>query len=105
MNPLLRDELAAIISESAPSPIWPASADVLPAPLDASPRARKMRAILRIADSRGWRTAITHFLDLEGVSHMTELTPLQLDDLLERMNRYVDSAETGCSLADCPPAH
>lgn len=105
MNPLLRDELAAIISEASPGAIWTVSTDDLPAPLDGSPRARKMRAIMRIADSRGWRSAIVHFLDMKGVSHMTELTPPQLDDLLERMNGYVDAAETGCSLADCPPAH
>jgi len=79
--------------------------NTLSAPLDSSPRAKMMRAIMRIADSRGWHSAITHFLDMKGVSHMTDLSQPQLDDLLERMNGYVDAADTGCSLADCPPAH
>lgn len=63
-----------------------------------------MRAIVKIANSYGWHSAITHFLDMKGVSYMSDLTEPQLADLLQRMEGYVDAAETGASLADCLPA-
>ena len=44
------------------------------------------------------------FLESRGQSHIADLTDPQLDDLLDRMNGYVDAAEMGCSLADCLPA-
>jgi len=73
-------------------------------PLDTSPRARKTRAILRIADRYGWHSAITHFLDTRGAAHLSDLSDPQLADLHDRMEGYVDAAETGCSLDDCFPA-
>jgi hypothetical protein len=74
------------------------------APLDTSPRARRMRAITRIADRYGWHSAITHFLDTRGAAYMSDLSDPQLEDLHERMEGYVDAAETGASLVDCFPA-
>lgn len=73
--------------------------------IDNSPRARKMREILRIADAHGWRSAITLYLDTRGESHIADLSDPQLDDLHGRMLGYLDAAETGCSLADCLPAN
>lgn len=73
--------------------------------IDNSPRARKVREILRIADTHGWRSAITFYLDTRGESHIADLTDPQLDDLHDRMLGYLDAAETGCSLADCLPAN
>jgi len=101
MNPLLREELAAILAE-APLPQMPL--DLVFEPIDVSPRAKKMRAILRIADMHGWRSAITHFLESRNASYLSDLTDPQLDDLADRMEGYVDAAETGSSLADCLPA-
>jgi len=75
------------------------------APLDTSPRARRIRAIQRIADTYGWHSAITHFLDLKCACYLSDLTDPQLDDLHQRMHGYIDAAEMGCSLADCLPAH
>ncbi|MCU1139470.1 hypothetical protein [Stenotrophomonas maltophilia] len=75
------------------------------APLDRSPRARKIRAIQRIADAHCWHSAITHFLDLKDAEYISDLTDPQLDDLLDRMNGYVDAASMGCSLADSLPAY
>ena len=88
----------------AESPLPPAASDELHTPVDVSPRAQKMRAIVRIANIYGWHEAITHFLSTKSVSYLSDLTLPQLDDLLERMNGYVDAAETGCSLVDCLPA-
>jgi hypothetical protein len=100
---LLREELATMLAESNLPPSEPT--DLLHPPVDLSPQARKMRAIVRIADMYGWHSAITHFLDLKCVSYLSDLTMPQLDDLLGRMNGYVDAAEVGASLADCLPAH
>jgi len=103
MNPMLRDELAAILSEAGLQA--DVSPDLMHPPVDVSPRARKMRSILRIANMYGWQEAITHFLDAKGVSYMSDLSAPQLDDLLDRMHGYVDAAEIGASLPDCLPAH
>lgn len=132
MNPMLREELSTIFEEEVarlraegllrkvrqPDPpslvelsamrAWNAfegAAEHLAAPaLDTSPRAVKTRAILRIAQSHGWQSAIAHFLDTRGVAYMSELTDPQIDDLHDRMEGYVDAAQTGCSIDDCFPA-
>lgn len=103
MNPLLREELTAILTEATlPSAMPP---DLHFAPVDVSPRARAMRAILRIAETYRWHAAVTHFLDMKGVPYLSDLTDPQLDDLHDRMKGYVDAAEHGFSLPDCLPAH
>jgi len=99
---LLREELATMLAESSLPPV--AQAEALHPPVDMSPKARKMRAIVRIADMYGWHSAITHFLDTKCVSYLSDLSVPQLDDLLDRMHGYVDAAEIGASLADCLPA-
>ncbi len=132
MNNLLRDELSTIFSEevarlrandllyrvrdssAAASAevtamrawnMYERSAEQLATPaLDTSPRAVKTRAVLRIAQTYEWQSAIAHFLDARGVAYISELSDPQLDDLAERMHGYVDAAMTGCSLSDCLPA-
>ncbi|KRG47372.1 hypothetical protein ARC20_03325 [Stenotrophomonas panacihumi] len=99
---LLREELTAMLADSPLPPSAPG--ELMHPPVDMSPAARKMRAIVRIADMYGWHSAITHFLDMKGTSYLTDLTLPQLDDLLGRMHGYVDAAETGSSLPDCLPA-
>lgn len=74
-------------------------------PLDMSPRAKKMRSIRRIADAHNWHSAIEHFLDMKDAEYVSDLTNPQLDDLLLRMQGFVDAAEMGCSLADSLPAY
>lgn len=101
MNPLLRDELVAILTEAIPAP---SPADIAFPEVDVSPRAMKMREILYIADAYNWRSAIVHFLSTRGCSYLSDLSDPQLDDLLGRMEGYVDAAETGSSLVDCLPA-
>ena len=105
MDPLelLREELAVMLADSPLPPAEPP--DLAFPPVDVSPRAKRARAILRIADMYGWHSAITHFLDLKGKSYLSDLTMPQLDDLLDRMNGYVDAAETGCSLPDALAAY
>lgn len=99
---LLREELATMLADSGLPSADPE--DQLHPPLDNSPRARKMRAVARIADMYGWRSAITHFLDTKKASYMSDLTDVQLDALLDEMHRYVDAAETGCALPESLPA-
>ncbi|WP_312321286.1 hypothetical protein [Stenotrophomonas sp.] len=91
-------ELAAALPPAGPDP-------TMGAPLDISPRAKKMRSIQRIADTYCWHSAIVHFLDMKDAEYLSDLTNPQLDDLLERMHGYVDAAEMGCSLADALPAY
>ena len=100
---LLREELATMLAES-PLPPVEAPDQAFP-PVDVSPRARKTRAILRIADMYGWQSAITHFMEMKGAVYLSDLTAPQLDDLLQRMQGYVDAAEAGCSLLECLPAN
>lgn len=72
--------------------------------VDVSPRAKLMRSIVRIADAYGWHSAIVYFLETKGVAYMSDLTDPQLEDLLDRMEGYVDAAEVGASLEDYLPA-
>lgn len=72
--------------------------------IDVSPRARKMHAIMAIANAHSWQAAITHFLICSGAPYLSDLTDAQLDDLLRRMQGYVDAAEMGACLPDCLPA-
>lgn len=80
-------------------------AEQLAAPvLDTSTRAVQSRAILRIAQTYGWQSAVAHFLDTKGVGFLSDLTDPQLDDLHGRMLGYLDAAMTGCSPPDGLPA-
>lgn len=106
-----RPPLRLVDSESAPEPVRVASEAPPCLPdwttfqaIDVSPRARKMHAIMAIANGHNWQIAITHFLMTKGVPYLSDLTDPQLDDLLGRMEGYVDAAEMGCSLEDYLPA-
>jgi len=103
MNPLLREELASILADSpwVPNTMPP---DLHFPPIDLSPRAQMMRAILRIADRHGWHSAIIHFMETRGASYLSDLADPQLCDLKERMEGYVDAANIGASLEDYLPA-
>lgn len=101
LDPITLKTLAIELAASMP-PAPPADVDY--PPVDVSPRAQKMRAILRIADMHNWHSAITHFLESRGTSYFSDLTDPQVDDLLDRMHGYLDAAETGASLPDCLPA-
>lgn len=119
MDLALRDTLADIIreetagradrnAESAAMMAWNAyqgAQEYLAAPmLDMSKRGRQTRAILRIAQSYGWQSAIAHFLDTKGVPYISDLTEPQLDDLADRMDGYVDAVMCGYDSPDSPPA-
>lgn len=80
-------------------------AEQLQAPvLDTSPRAVMTRAILRIAQTYGWQSAVTHFLDTRGAACLSDLKDPQLEDLHDRMIGYLDAAMTGCDSPDALPA-
>jgi hypothetical protein len=91
-------ELAAAMPPEEPAPPFNF------APVDVSPRAIKMRAIVRIANAHNWQDAIVHFLETKGAPYLSDLTEPQLEDLMQRMEGFVDALETGSSLPDCPPA-
>lgn len=101
LDPIALKALAIELTAALP-PVAPAPPKEVP--VDLSERAVITRAIYRIADAYGWHCAITHFLETRGCAYTSDLSILQLHDLLDRMKGYVDAAETGCSLADCLPA-
>ena len=81
-----------------------AAEQLAPPVLDTSPRAVQTRAILRIAQTYNWQSAIAHFLDTRGVGYLSDLSDPQLGDLHDRMLGYLDAAMTGCSSPDELPA-
>lgn len=101
LDPIALKSLA--LELAAAMPPTPESAIDYPA-VDVSARGIKMTEIIRIADRYRWQNAITHFLQTKRKAYLSDLSDPQLDDLLDRMNGYVDAAETGCSLPDCLPA-
>ncbi len=100
LDPASLKTLALEIAASMPPPPPPPAQHAT----DVSPRGIKIARIERIARRYEWPDAIPHFLQTRGVPYITDLTEPQLDDLLSRMEGYVDAAETGCSLDDCLPA-
>lgn len=106
-------ELRLVGSESAPEP-KEEPVEEPPARLpdwttfqavDVSERALTMHKIMVIANTYNWQIAVTHFLMTKGVPYLSDLTSPQLDDLLDRMNGYVDAAEMGACLHDALPAY
>lgn len=81
-----------------------AAEPLAPPVLDQSPRAVMTRAILRIAQTYNWQSAIAHFLDTRGAGAMSDLSDPQLEDLHGRMVGYLDGAMTGCDSIDTLPA-
>ncbi len=105
LDPIALKTLALELSAALPPPRpAPTPSDVSFIPIDTSPRAVMTRGILRIANRFHWNDAVVHFLETKGVSYLSDLSEPQLEDLLQRMEGYVDAAETGCSLVDCLPA-
>ena len=82
-----------------------AAEQLSPPMLDTSPRAVKTRAILRIAQTYNWQSAIARFMDSHGAGHLTDLSDEQLDALHDRMQSYLDSAMLGCDTDECLPAY
>ncbi len=76
------------------------AADSLHLPeVDTSPRGIQIRAIKRIMHAYAWGPdAVRFFLDTRGLPYLSDLNEVQLNDLHERMNGYVDATDTGC---DC----
>lgn len=81
-----------------------AAEQLSPPVLDTSPRATQVRAILRIAQTYGWQSAVAAFLDSNGAAYLADLSDAQLEELHKRMCSYVDSAMTGCDSLDSLPA-
>lgn len=99
LDPIALKSLALELAAAMPPPP-PSTLQAI----DVSPRGIKIRAIQRIADSYRWPDAIPHFLDMKGAAYISDLTDPQLEDLMQRMEGFVDAVETGSSVADCPPA-
>lgn len=75
-----------------------------PAPLEQTPRARRIREINRIAMKYTWGSEIERALDEAGAASLAALSDDQVEQLVERMRMLVDRAMTGCDAADALPA-
>lgn len=72
--------------------------------LEQTPRARMIREINRIALRYGWTQPIVEALDRARAQALCLLQDEDLEQLVMRMRRYVDSAMHGCDPEDGPPA-
>ena len=73
-------------------------------PLEQTPRARAEREILRIAWTYGWQPAVSRYLDAQAAPSLSALTDDQVEQLLERMQRYLDCAMTAGDFDEALPA-
>lgn len=104
VDTLLRDELAAIISaELAAMPIKDDAAESLPV-VAQSPRARAIRRIAEIANSRSWQIEVTRSLDKHAASYVDDLPDTAVFALRDRMEYFEDCVQCACDPDDSPPA-
>ena len=109
MNFLLRDELATILTEelsSAGATALVRDSEIaghLPV-LDRSPRARNIRRIAEISQSRGWQLEVVRALDRHDVSYIEDLSDEAIASLRDRMEYLEDCVQTCCDPDDAPPA-
>lgn len=75
-----------------------------PPPLEASPRARAIREITRIAAWYGWSSEIQRELDDQGVGFVSSLDDDALSLLRSRMKQLEECAQHGIGPPDAPPA-
>lgn len=96
----MRDKVARLrqlMSEAVPQQTRPVVA--IPAnfagftevtPIDQSPRARKMRRILRMAETNQWPQIIEDALDEAQVTCLAQMSDEDLETLLQRLNEFED---------------
>jgi hypothetical protein len=121
MKTLLRDELTELLSEyarknravPAATPANPArgfdwfdwNSTCNSAPQEQTARARKERAVLRIAMYYPWgQTEVQRLLDRNNAVTVSDLSGAALERVYERMRALEDSAQSGCEMPEAPPA-
>jgi hypothetical protein len=123
MKTLLRDELTELLSEYAQKKRVAAAPIAAPAstargfdwfdwnnacnsvPEEQTPRARKERAVLRIAMYYPWgQTEVQRLLDRSAAETVSDLSGAALDRLFDHMRALEDSAQSGCEMPEVPPA-
>lgn len=104
MNPFIREDIveAVLAGVRAQTPL-PVENDGLPV-VHQSPRARAIRRISDIANSRGWQLAVVRTLDRYGATYVSDLSDEQVLVLLRQLQRYEDCAEVCCDPDDSFPA-
>jgi hypothetical protein len=109
--------LRQIIADSIPTPAaepsdeadaWRryqhyAANQAMPA-VDATPIARKLRTINRIAVCYGWVSELQRMLDFYDASSLTALDHEQVDAVHERMTTLESCLQDGCDPPDIPHA-
>jgi hypothetical protein len=99
---LLREEIASIIAEEMPNAASDDTAD-LPVVIQ-SPRARAIRRIAEISNSRGWQIEITRALDRHAASYVDDLPDNVVIALRDRMEYLEECVQCACDPDDAPPA-
>jgi hypothetical protein len=67
-------------------------------------RARALRRIQEIAQSRGWQLEVLRALDRHEVTHIDDLEDEAVFQLRDRMEYFEDCVQTCCDPDDAPPA-
>jgi hypothetical protein len=75
-----------------------------PAALEQTPRARAIRRIEEIAESRGWQREVTRTLDRHEAAYLCDLEDEVVLALRDRMEYFEDCVQTCCDPDDAPPA-
>jgi len=103
MNDMLREELATIIAEELA--VLPDKDTLIDLPmLIQSPRARAVRRISEIANSRGWQIEVARVLDRYHASYVDDLTDDAVIALRDRMEYFEECVQCACDPDDAPPA-
>lgn len=105
LDPVALKTLALELNAALPPPPPPTDGFLgLPALLDMSERARSIRRIADIANTRGWQLAVTRMLDSRHACYVSDLCDDDVFALLRQLERYEDCAEACCDPDDCFPA-
>jgi len=102
MNQFLREELEELIAEGIKNGELKKDSP-FPAVLQ-SPKARAIRRIAEIANSRGWQIEVTRALDKHAASYVDDLPESAVLALRDRMEYFEECVQCACDPDDCPPA-
>ncbi len=104
LDPSALKALAIELATAMPPPAFEDQAALGLPVLNVSRRARAIRRIAEIANSRGWQLEITRTLDRHEAAYVDDLPEDAVLALRDRMEYFEDCVQTACDPDDAPPA-